>query len=73
MTYLMLTYVSEAGAAAYDDMTTEQREVDRVEHVKWFEQNGPALREAMTRFWRVVLLAWCGLSAPKRGCERLLW
>ncbi|HUP16650.1 MAG TPA: hypothetical protein VM848_11450 [Acidimicrobiia bacterium] len=42
MTFLMLTYVSEAGAAAYEEIGADQQEVDRVEHVKWFEQNGPA-------------------------------
>jgi len=51
MTYLMLTYVSEAGAAAYDEGTIEQKEVDRVEHVKWFEQNGDALRGGYELAW----------------------
>jgi len=51
MTYLMLTYVSEAGAAVYDEITPEQQEVDRVEHLKWFEQNGAALRGGYELAW----------------------
>ena len=51
MTYLMLTYVSEAGVAVYDEITPEQQEVDRVEHLKWFEQNGAALRGGYELAW----------------------
>jgi hypothetical protein len=51
MTFLMLTYVSEAGAAAYEEIDADQQETDRVEHVKWFEQNGAALRGGYELAW----------------------
>lgn len=51
MTFLMLTYVSEAGAAAYEETDAERQETDRVEHVKWFEENGAALRGGYKPAW----------------------
>ena len=47
----MLTYVSEAGAAAYEAIDTSQQEADRIEHNKWFQQNGPALRGGYELAW----------------------
>ncbi len=46
MTFLMLTYVSEAGAAAYEETDADQQAADRNEHDKWFQEQrcGPAGR-----------------------------
>ena len=51
MRYLMLTYVSEVGAAGYEATDTSQQEADRIAHNKWFEQNGPALRGGYELAW----------------------
>jgi hypothetical protein len=51
MTFLMFTYVSEAGVAAYDEISPERQEADRIEHMKWFEQNGPVLRGGYELAW----------------------
>jgi hypothetical protein len=51
MTFLMLTYVSEAGAAAYEETDPEQQVADRVAHDKWFEGNGAALRGGYELAW----------------------
>jgi hypothetical protein len=49
--FLMLTYVSEAGAAAYEATDPAQNQVDRDEHNKWFETNGASLRGGYELAW----------------------
>ena len=51
MTFLMMTFVSEARAAIYEALDTDRREADRVEHLQWFEENGPALRGGYELAW----------------------
>ena len=51
MEFLMLTYVSEAGAAAYEATEAAQQDADRVKHNEWFERNGAALRGGYELAW----------------------
>jgi hypothetical protein len=51
MKFLMLTYVSEAGAAAYEAASEAQREADRADHNEWFGRNGPSLRGGYELAW----------------------
>lgn len=51
MTFLMLTYVSEAGAAAYEETEPDQQVADRIRHNEWFAENGAALRGGYELAW----------------------
>jgi hypothetical protein len=51
MTFLMLTYVSEAGAAAYEDTDPDQQVADRILHNEWFAENSAALRGGYELAW----------------------
>lgn len=51
MEFLMLTYVSEAGAATYEATEAAQQEADRIKHNEWFGTNGAALRGGYELAW----------------------
>jgi hypothetical protein len=51
MQFLMLTYVGEAGSAAYDRQTEEERKAGRLEHVAWFQEHASVIKGGHELAW----------------------
>lgn len=51
MQLLMLTYVSEEGAALWEAQTQEVRKAGEAEHQSWFEANAASIRGGYQLAW----------------------